>query len=128
MTSTIDAPDTTPRPDGSVPIRLLHDRVLVRPGADEGERRSTGGIVIPAVPYWKIPPRFYRQQVVDPTGEAPGTVVVDTPNRFLYLVEPGGTAMRMCPSRWKLRIGQTGRLIGISWKLGPPSRLSCVSM
>ncbi|MBM3687365.1 MAG: co-chaperone GroES [Actinobacteria bacterium] len=48
MTSTVDAPDTTPRPDGSVPIRLLHDRVLVRPGADEGERRSTGGIVIPA--------------------------------------------------------------------------------
>jgi lipoprotein-anchoring transpeptidase ErfK/SrfK len=28
------------------------------------------------------------------TGEAPGTVVVDTPGRFLYLVEPGGTAMR----------------------------------
>ena len=48
MASTVDTPDTTPRPDGSVPIRLLHDRVLVRPGADEGERRSTGGIVIPA--------------------------------------------------------------------------------
>ncbi|KQW31276.1 hypothetical protein ASE36_03125 [Rhizobium sp. Root274] len=53
-----------------------------------------GGFVIPAVPYWKIPSRFYRQQVMDPTGEAPGTVVVDTPGRFLYLVEPGGTAMR----------------------------------
>ncbi|MBB4104924.1 lipoprotein-anchoring transpeptidase ErfK/SrfK [Rhizobium borbori] len=53
-----------------------------------------GGFVIPAVPYWKIPSRFYRQQVVDPTGEAPGTVVVDTPSRFLYLVEPGGMAMR----------------------------------
>ena len=48
MTSTVDVPDTTPQPDGSIPIRLLHDRVLVRPGADEGERRSTGGIVIPA--------------------------------------------------------------------------------
>ncbi|QLF69757.1 L,D-transpeptidase [Peteryoungia desertarenae] len=53
-----------------------------------------GGFVIPAVPYWRIPPRFYRQRVVDPTGEAPGTVVVDTPKRFLYLVESGGTAMR----------------------------------
>lgn len=48
MTRTLDAPDTTPRPDGSVPIRLLHDRVLVRPGTDEGERTSTGGILIPA--------------------------------------------------------------------------------
>lgn len=40
-------PDTSPRPDGSVPIRLLHDRVLVRTGPD-GERTSTGGILIPA--------------------------------------------------------------------------------
>ncbi len=48
MTSTVDRPDTTPRADGSLPIRLLHDRVLVRPGAEEGERTSTGGILIPA--------------------------------------------------------------------------------
>ena len=75
-------------------FRPLHDRVLVREEDDGRERRSLGGIVIPAVPYWKIPERFYRQQVIDPTGEAPGTVVVDTPNRFLYVVEPGGTAMR----------------------------------
>ncbi|CCM74766.1 L,D-transpeptidase [Rhizobium mesoamericanum] len=53
-----------------------------------------GGFLIPAVPYQKIDPRFYRQQVVDPTGQAPGTIVVDTPSRFLYLVQPGGTAMR----------------------------------
>lgn len=53
-----------------------------------------GGYVIPAVPYQKINPRFYRQRVLDPTGQPPGTIVVDTPSRFLYLVEPGGTAMR----------------------------------
>ncbi|MCM2291841.1 L,D-transpeptidase [Allorhizobium sp. BGMRC 0089] len=52
------------------------------------------GFIIPAVPYQYIPPRFYRQRVVDPTGYAPGTLFVDTPNRFLYLVENGGTAMR----------------------------------
>lgn len=53
-----------------------------------------GGYVIPAVPYRKIDPRFYRQRVVDPTGQPPGTIIVDTPSRFLYLVESGGTAMR----------------------------------
>ncbi|MBW6421117.1 L,D-transpeptidase [Rhizobium sp. XQZ8] len=53
-----------------------------------------GGFVIPAIPYERINPRYYRQRVVDPTGERPGTVVVDTPSRFLYLVEPGGSAMR----------------------------------
>ncbi|WP_433551735.1 GroES family chaperonin [Micromonospora zamorensis] len=34
--------------DASLPIRLLHDRVLVRMEGSEGERRSTAGIVIPA--------------------------------------------------------------------------------
>ncbi len=55
---------------------------------------SDGGFLIPAVPYEQIDPRYYRQRVDDPTGEAPGTVVVDTPSRLLYVVEPGGTAMR----------------------------------
>ncbi|WP_280725756.1 co-chaperone GroES [Kitasatospora sp. MAA4] len=31
-----------------LPIRMLHDRVLVRTEGGEGERRSTGGILIPA--------------------------------------------------------------------------------
>jgi chaperonin GroES len=30
------------------PIRMLHDRVLVQIDKEAGERRSTGGIVIPA--------------------------------------------------------------------------------
>lgn len=31
-----------------LPIRMLHDRILVSMEGDLGERRSTGGIVIPA--------------------------------------------------------------------------------
>jgi lipoprotein-anchoring transpeptidase ErfK/SrfK len=53
-----------------------------------------GDFVLPAIPYKKIDPRFYRQRVTNTTGEPPGTVVVETPSRFLYVVEPGGTAMR----------------------------------
>ncbi|MGW0213740.1 GroES family chaperonin [Micromonospora chokoriensis] len=34
--------------DAGLPIRMLHDRVLVRMEGSEGERRSTAGIVIPA--------------------------------------------------------------------------------
>lgn len=33
---------------GSLPIRLLHDRVLVEPREDSVDRRSKAGIVIPA--------------------------------------------------------------------------------
>ncbi|MFL6798174.1 MAG: L,D-transpeptidase [Xanthobacteraceae bacterium] len=35
-----------------------------------------------------------RQIVSYRTNEAPGTIIVDTPNTFLYLVLPGGKAMR----------------------------------
>jgi len=34
--------------DNGLPIRLLHDRILVRLEGAEGERRSSAGIVIPA--------------------------------------------------------------------------------
>jgi chaperonin GroES len=34
--------------DTKLPIKMLNDRVLVRLGEAEGERRTTGGILIPA--------------------------------------------------------------------------------
>jgi lipoprotein-anchoring transpeptidase ErfK/SrfK len=39
-------------------------------------------------------PRYLPQTVAYNGPEQPGTVVVDTPNHFLYLVGPGGTARR----------------------------------
>jgi chaperonin GroES len=39
---------TTAQTDTGLPIRMLHDRLLVRLEGSEGERRSTAGIVIPA--------------------------------------------------------------------------------
>ncbi len=49
---------------------------------------------VPAMAIEKLDPRYYRQIVSDPTGERPGTVVVDTANRFLYWTMEGGKAMR----------------------------------
>ena len=49
---------------------------------------------IPAMRIDRLDPRYYRQVVDDPTGERPGTIVVDTPSRFLYWVLEGGRAMR----------------------------------
>jgi len=49
---------------------------------------------IPAVPVEKIDPRYLRQEILDPTGERPGTIVVDTASHFLYLVGYNGRAMR----------------------------------
>ena len=40
------------------------------------------------------PAQFRRQEVEYVTAERPGTLVIDTPNKYLYVVEPGGKAMR----------------------------------
>jgi len=39
-------------------------------------------------------PRFEKQLVDYHSNEKPGTIVIDTPNKFLYLVQDGGRAMR----------------------------------
>jgi len=39
-------------------------------------------------------PQFRRQEVDYASPERPGTLVIDTPNKHLYLVEPDGRAMR----------------------------------
>jgi chaperonin GroES len=46
-----DEKPTAPAEDAALdklPIKMLHDRVLVRSDGAEGERRSSGGILIPA--------------------------------------------------------------------------------
>lgn len=53
-----------------------------------------GGFVVPEVPYLKVPKEFRRRLILDPTGEAPGTIVVILAERHLYLVQPGGRAIR----------------------------------
>ncbi len=49
---------------------------------------------IPAPRIDLMEPQFWRQVVSDPTGERPGTIVVDTANRFLYLTRDDGMAVR----------------------------------
>ncbi len=48
----------------------------------------------PRRPAYPVDPQFLRQEVAYHGKEAPGTIVVDTPDHFLFLVEDGGKAMR----------------------------------
>ncbi|MBX6327718.1 MAG: L,D-transpeptidase [Pseudolabrys sp.] len=52
--------------------------------------------LLAAAPYEKVTiPEPYRRHIVDyPRKEEPGTIVVDTDNRYLYYVLPGGKAIR----------------------------------
>ena len=43
---------------------------------------------------YPIDPKFMRQVVAYNGDETPGTIIVDTPDRFLFLVEDGGKALR----------------------------------
>jgi lipoprotein-anchoring transpeptidase ErfK/SrfK len=45
-------------------------------------------------PRHEIDPMFMRQEVSYTGHESPGTIVIDTPNKFLFFVEPGGRALR----------------------------------
>lgn len=56
--------------------------------------RVDDGFQLPAIPYQQIDPQFLRQIVRDPTGQKPGTLVVDTSQHFLYLVRSNGYAIR----------------------------------
>jgi lipoprotein-anchoring transpeptidase ErfK/SrfK len=60
-------------------------RVAALPNAPYGEERGIGRIMDPK----------YRRQTVDYDGpHGAGTIVIDTPAKFLYLVQPGGKALR----------------------------------
>jgi lipoprotein-anchoring transpeptidase ErfK/SrfK len=46
------------------------------------------------VPAYQVDRPYERYRVDDPTGEAPGTIVVDTRDNYLYFVLPGKKAIR----------------------------------
>jgi lipoprotein-anchoring transpeptidase ErfK/SrfK len=45
-------------------------------------------------PRFDVDPRYMRQEVDYRTSEEPGTIVIDTDNKFLYLVRENGKALR----------------------------------
>jgi lipoprotein-anchoring transpeptidase ErfK/SrfK len=73
------------------------------------------GFEIPAVPIEKIDPQFLRQMVDDPTGQPAGTIVVDTTGHFLYLVQPGGRAMRYGVGLGRAGFEWSGNAV-VQWK------------
>ena len=50
--------------------------------------------VIPDAADEQLPPQFRRQVVFYRSAEAPGTIIVQTAERFLYVVQPNGRAIR----------------------------------
>lgn len=53
-----------------------------------------GNFTVDAMDLRRVDPQFWRQEVAYVTSERPGTLVVDTPNHFLYLILENGRALR----------------------------------
>lgn len=70
---------------------------------------------IPAVDFKKVKKRNFRRQVNYSTIEPVGTVIVDTKNYFLYLVQKGGKAMRYGVGLGREGFAWSGRA-RIGWK------------
>lgn len=56
--------------------------------------RADAGYQLPSIPIYKVDKKYHRQIVRYDTPENPGTIVVDTDNKFLYFVLPEGKAVR----------------------------------
>ncbi len=91
----VAACNTSPRPD---PMTLASStasgQVIPASYAQMYGPMPNEEFPIPAIDLSQIPSQYWRHEVADPTGEAPGTIVIDTSGPFLYHVHEGGRATR----------------------------------
>jgi lipoprotein-anchoring transpeptidase ErfK/SrfK len=81
-----------PRPIYAVPRARLAPRPEVAAVAPPAA--ATVAVARPDPRTTQLAPQFLPQEVAYDGREAPGTIVIDTNSRFLYLVEDGGLARR----------------------------------
>jgi lipoprotein-anchoring transpeptidase ErfK/SrfK len=85
--------------------------VVQEPTIDPYYLRMYGEVIgephrVAAMDLRRVDPQWWRQEVPYSTSERPGTLVVDTPARFLYLVLEGGRALR-----YGIGVGKTEALV-----------------
>jgi lipoprotein-anchoring transpeptidase ErfK/SrfK len=92
------------KPDEPVDRELEAAKQMYRGFTDEG-------FALPAIPVAKLNRKHLRKEVADPTGEAPGTIVVHLRERHLYLVLSDGVALRYGVSIGKEGFSWSGRAV-----------------
>jgi lipoprotein-anchoring transpeptidase ErfK/SrfK len=76
--------DPTPHAHPAYPARM-RTHMAALPASPQFEEPGVGRV---------MDPRFRKQSVDYDGRHAPGTIIIDTPAKFLYLVQPGGKALR----------------------------------
>jgi lipoprotein-anchoring transpeptidase ErfK/SrfK len=78
-----------------VRIRTMPSRRAVTTGAlASGALAGLFGCTTAPEPTLQADPAFARKVVTYPSPEPPGTIIIDPGSHFLYLVQPGGQAIR----------------------------------
>jgi lipoprotein-anchoring transpeptidase ErfK/SrfK len=93
---------------GAMPVRITDARrdpnYLAMYGPIGGEEHP-----VPAIDLRQVQPAFYRREVPYTGPEAPGTIVVDAGEKYLYLVRGDGSAMRYGIGVGREGFGWSGR-------------------
>jgi lipoprotein-anchoring transpeptidase ErfK/SrfK len=78
------------------------------------------GYALPAIPIGRVDSKFHRQIVNFETPEKPGTVIVNTRERFLYYIRPNSQAVRYGIGVGKQGFAWSGEAY-IAWKQAWPN-------
>jgi len=117
MAAPLNPPPLGPAPE-KAPIEDAAPEAAAPASPDYASMYSAvedGGHSLPAIPFSKVDGRFLRQIVDDPTGEKPGTIVVNTTDKHLYWVLGDGKAMRYGVGLGRQGYSWKGRAI-VQWK------------
>src|SRR5512140_1745672 len=101
-----DQDDRAPRPPGAVGAPIGVTGSVQPPVGADGRPMVLSALPPdeqPEVAPAQLPPNLRRQEVTFPTKEPAGTLIVDTPNTYLYYVLGGGRAIR-----YGVRVGRDG--------------------
>jgi lipoprotein-anchoring transpeptidase ErfK/SrfK len=89
------APPSSQRPsEASLNPAYRSDPALARRFASLYGPVSGEAHALPSVRMADLDPAFIRMTVSYRTGEAPGTIIIDPANHYLYLIQEGGLAIR----------------------------------
>ena len=88
--------DSNPNLGGGFIEFLFNGRTPPRPPADVMARTEpyVAQPQVAADPAQQMDPKYFKQVVEYHGTEPPGTIIIDTPNRFLFLVQDNGKALR----------------------------------
>ena len=78
----------------NIPGQQLRSVAPAAPANAPTRLAGLGQDAIQAEPREEPDERYRRQEVAYEGHERPGTIIIDTPNKFLFLIEPNGRALR----------------------------------